>query len=68
MRQYYILTQDPNFKDVIAWVMANRLLFEAHLNRTRFWILDGRLFTEFIVRFGHCCKPVDPDLDLATGL
>ena len=54
---------------VIHWIYANSITFEAHLNRTRFWVPTGTpLHTEFLLRFAHCCPQVDPQVDLATGL
>jgi hypothetical protein len=69
LAQHYVLTQDTHFVSVIAFMQANHLNYEQHLNRTRFWIdPDSALYTEFLLRFGHSCPRVDPALDLATGL
>jgi hypothetical protein len=68
MHQHYILTQHPDFQDVINWVGSFPLQCEFHLNRTRFWVPDGSIYTEFALRWAHACPRVDPTLDLATGL
>jgi len=68
MRHYYILTQNPNFVHVINYIKSHSIASEMHLNRTRFWIPEGPLLTEFIIRFGSSVEHVDPALDLATGL
>ena len=69
MHQHYILTQDPNLAAVFAFIQDNQIACELHLNRTRFWIdPTSPLYTEFLLRFSHCCPLVDPGLDLATGL
>ena len=68
MREYYVLTLDPNFSAVLRWITDHKLTTEVHLNRTRFCVPDGVVSTEFQLRFAHCCPPVDPTLDLATGL
>lgn len=68
MKQYYILTLDEHFPSVLNWIHDNHIKFEVHLNRTRFWIdPDSLQYTEFSLRFSHCCPYVDPDSDLATG-
>jgi hypothetical protein len=68
MLEYYILTLDPNMGQVFGFIELHDLQFEMHLNRTRFWIdPDSALYTEFCLRYSHCCPPVDPTLDLATG-
>ena len=67
--QHYILTLDPNMPHVVHWIRANSVDCEVHLNRTRFWVeSDTPLYTEFLLRFAHCCPRVDPTVDLATGL
>lgn len=68
MREYYILTLDPNLGSVFNFIERNQLPFELHLNRTRFWVPEGAVLTEFLLRFGQCCNLVDPTLDLVTGL
>lgn len=68
MTEYYILTLDPNAGHVIQWVLNHKLRFEAHLNRTRFWVPEGPLYTEFTLRFADSCPRVDPECDLITGL
>jgi hypothetical protein len=68
MRHYYIPTLDPTFKDVIAWIHLRNIQYEVHLARVRFWVPEGQVLTEFLLRFAGSCSPVDPSLDLATGL
>jgi hypothetical protein len=29
------------------------------LNRTRFWVPDGIIMTEFLLKFIHCCPTVE---------
>ena len=68
VRQHYILTLDPRIGDVFAFIDYHKLRFDVHLNRTRFWVPEGSVLTEFLLRFGDCCPYVDPQLDLLTGL
>ena len=68
MNEYYVLTLDPNFSSVLRWITDHKLVTEVHLNRTRFFVPNGLVYTEFQLRFGHCCPRVDPSLDTATGL
>ena len=59
MTQHYILTHDPQFLDVCKWIDDNQIKFEGHLNRTRFWVPDGIIMTEFLLKFIHCCPTVE---------
>ena len=68
MRQFYILTLHPNAGLVFNFIADHNLQCEVHLNRTRFWIPEGSILTEFILRLGDYCPQVDDDLDLITGL
>jgi hypothetical protein len=67
MRQYYVLTQDPTIGDVLDFIAHYSLRCEIHLNRTRFWIPEGSVLTECLLRF-PTLRPVDPLCDLASGL
>ena len=68
MREYYVLNQDPRSAQVMEWVQHNKLAVEVHLNRSRFWVPNSHVLTEFLLRFADCCVEVDATLDLATGL
>jgi hypothetical protein len=67
-RQYYILTLDPRMGEVFGFIQDHKLTCEVHLNRTRFWVPEGSVLTEFLLRFSDCCPYVDDTVDLATGL
>ena len=62
MKEYYILTLDPNLGSVFRFIERNQLKFELHLNRTRFWVPDGAVLTEFLLRYGDCCPLVEDQL------
>lgn len=66
--QYYILTQNPKFKEVVSWLDTHGQWFEIHLNRTRFTLEPGVITTEFMLRYSEYISPVDTQVDLATGL
>ena len=68
MPQYYILNQDPTAQAVFSFIREHSLTVEVHLNRTRFWVPEGLVLTEFLLRFADTCPNVDPTLDPATGL
>ena len=68
MPQYYILNQDARAQEVFNFIREHQLALEVHLNRTRFWVPEGAVLTEFLLRFADICPYVDPTLDLATGL
>jgi len=67
MRQYYILTLDPRAGQVFNFIREHKLTVDVHLNRTRFWVPEGSVLTEFVLRFGDCCPYVDDTADLITG-
>jgi hypothetical protein len=67
MRHYYIINQDPRAREVFEFIRHHRLTVEVHLMRTRFWVPEGAVLTEFLLRFSECADLVDPTLDLATG-
>ena len=58
-RQYYILTLDPRIREVFEFIDYHKLTVDVHLNRTRFWVPDGSVLTEFLLRFSDCCPYVD---------
>lgn len=67
--QYYILTQNSRFTQVLSWLGQHGINYSVHLNRTRFELdINTRLHTEFMLRYGDCCDVVDPDADLVTGM
>jgi hypothetical protein len=68
MRQYYVLTQDPALKPIFEFIRHHNLTLEVHLNRTRFWVPEGTVLTEFLLRFSTVATLVDESLDLITGL
>jgi hypothetical protein len=68
VKQYYILTLDPNFLSVVKWIRENNVKFEAHLNRTRFWVKEGEEMAMFLLTWGNACTPVDENADLITGM
>lgn len=52
---YAIYTRSPHFDDVLGWIKTNKIPCELHLNRTRFWVPDGVLFTEFSLKYSDVC-------------
>ena len=68
MNQYYILNRDLRSPQVFEFIAQHKLLFEVHLNRTRFLVPEGSVFTEFALRFSQCCPAVDPYTNLGSGL
>jgi hypothetical protein len=67
MKQYYVLTLDPRARLVHQFIHTHKLDCEVHLNRTRFWVPEGPVLTEFLLRFSESCPLVDSSLDLTTG-
>ena len=67
MPQYCVYTYHPQFSSVLEWLDSRRVIYDVHLNRTRFTVTDARVLTEFLLKWGDVCYPVDPAQDLATG-
>lgn len=65
--QFAVYTRDEHFSAVIGWIKKNNIRFEAHLNRTRFWISESPLLMEFLLTWSHDCPRVDDELDHLTG-
>lgn len=63
MKQYYVLTLDPRAGQVFQFIYDHKLDREVHLNRTRFWVPEGPVLTEFLLRFSESCPLVDLSLD-----
>ena len=68
MRHYYILTLDPHRSEVFGFIDYHKLRFQVDPNRTRFWVPEGSVLTELLIRFGDCCHYVDDAVDLTTGM
>ena len=59
IRQYAIYTRDPQFASCMGWVSQHGLRFEVHLNRTRFYLDEGALLTEFLLRWGSTAELIE---------
>jgi hypothetical protein len=68
MRHYYVYTLEPGAAEVFKFIQHHALDYELHLTRTRFWVPEGRLQTELMLRFSECVYLVDEGRDLATGM
>ena len=64
MYQYAVYTGSSKFLEVCDWLIANAVMFEPHLNRTRFWLRDGPLLTEFLLKYSMHCSIVEDKHDL----
>lgn len=67
MRHYFVWTLEPRLDEVFDFIRDHNLEYEIHLNRTRFWVPEGSILTEFLLRLSECVELVDEKLDLATG-
>ena len=65
--QYYICTHSADYARVCRWIFSQDIPAEFHLNRVRFWVQQGKLFTEFQMLYSHCCDLVDLNADLLQG-
>jgi hypothetical protein len=63
-KQYAVLMRDPCAVAVLEWITQHDLVYEVHLNRTRFWVpTNTPLYTEFALRWADSCFLVqDPEL------
>jgi len=63
LTEYYVLNQTPQALAVFKWIQAHGLSHAVHLNRTRFSVpRDSTVYTEFALRFSHCCPIVEGEL------
>jgi hypothetical protein len=53
MKQFAVLSRNPDIESVFNFIRQHELAHEVHLNRTRFWIADGPVLTEFYLRFNN---------------
>jgi hypothetical protein len=67
MKQYYVLTQNPEFLSVLKFIKEHKLEFEAHINRTRFWISNKEVELMLLLKWGNNVGEVSPNEDLVTG-
>ena len=66
IRHFALLNRDPKLRDLIEFIEQHKLKHEIHLNRTRFWIPEGPILTQFLLRFDSY-HVVSADEDLANG-
>lgn len=66
MKQFAIYTRDEQFLNVVKYLKTNNFKYEAHLNRTRFWIPEDESMM-FRLTWGHTCAEVHEDEDYLTG-
>ena len=66
MLQFALANQDPKLRNLFTFIQQHALDHEVHLNRTRVWIPQGVILTEFLLRFDTCYPVLDHE-DLATG-
>lgn len=59
--QYYVLSVEPQFSNILTWLDAHGCWYEVHLNRTRFHVEQGRLLTEFMLKYSMCIGLVDQE-------
>ena len=68
MVEYYVLTSNAKFRQVLEWLGKHGIACNVHLNRTRF-VMDttSRHHTEFMLLYSESIGVVDPRADLVTG-
>jgi hypothetical protein len=59
MHHHYILVEDPQAPAVAEFIDQHQLKYEVHLNRIRFWIPSGELYTLCMLLFGDHAPPVE---------
>ena len=67
MRQYCVYTRDDRFIEVANWLRVNKIKAEVHLNRTRFWVPEGPVLTDFLLRYNDVCPAVPESDDYVTS-
>jgi hypothetical protein len=61
MTQYCIYNRDDKFLEVAEWVSNKKIKCELHLNRTRFWVPEGIIMTEFLLKYSEICPKVNEE-------
>ena len=56
---WYVLTRSPYYAAILQFIMANKIPFEAHANRTRFWLPPGAVYTQFLLQWAEHCARVE---------
>ena len=51
VKQFAVFSSDPNLESALEFIRTHNLRHEIHLNRTRFWVPEGPVLTEFYLRF-----------------
>jgi hypothetical protein len=62
MKQFAVLSSDPNLMQVFEFIQHYDLAHEVHLNRTRFWVPEGPVLTQCLLRFDTIWQIQDQDL------
>jgi len=63
MIHFCVYTMDPEFSNVLDWLIEHGIDYEVHLNRTRFHVPMGTTMTHFLLKFAHCCPQIDDASD-----
>ena len=59
MHHHYILVSDPQAPAVAEFIDQHKLRYEVHLNRIRFWLPSGELYTLCMLQFGAHAPKVE---------
>jgi hypothetical protein len=51
VKHFAVFSSDPNLERALEFIEQHSLRHEIHLNRTRFWVPEGPILTEFYLRF-----------------
>jgi|Laugrespbdmm15dd_1035085.scaffolds.fasta_scaffold48384_2 hypothetical protein len=63
MYQYCVYTSNNQYAEVAQWLVHNGIKNEIHLNRIRFWVPEGLVLTEFLLKYSDTCVSVEERLD-----
>jgi len=61
MDQYYCLTQNPEYPQILQFILACNLKHSVYLDRTAFWVPHGPINVQFQQRFADTCPAVPAD-------
>ena len=68
LKQFCVYTRNPRFVDVAKWLIDNKIKFEPHANRTRFWIDNNSPeMVMFMLAYREDCEPVNEDQNYTLG-
>ena len=59
MKEYLIEMNNPEYAQVLQFIMATNVPYRQYLTQVRFMVPDGNINNQFQLRFKDTCPPVE---------